>query len=67
MLFGSGVWGHRFGVVLHWQSGSGSSMGKLETLHRAMLHWVAAALQATRSSALYLITATLPLHGLITT
>ena len=61
MLFGCVVWGHSFGAVLSLRCASGSSVRKLDALHRSSLRWAVAAPISICNAALYLLTATLPL------
>ena len=61
MLFGCVVWGHCFGAVLSLRCAGGSSVRKLDALHRSSLRWAVAAPVSIRNAALYLLTATLPL------
>ena len=67
ILFGCLVWGHSFGtqLCLHGASGISGSVGKLEALYQASFRWALAAPMSTRGTSLYLLAATLPLHGLI--
>ena len=64
MVFGCVVWGHVFGVQLRLR-GAGGSAGKLEVLFKHTLRWAVRAPRTMRDAALYLITGTIPLHGLI--
>ena len=65
LLFGCIIWGHCFGIQLHLHGTGGtcSSVGKLETLNRALLRWVLAIPRSTHGTSLYLFIVMLPLHG----
>ena len=67
ILFGCVVWGHWFGMQLHFHGASrtSGSVGKLEALYRASLRWALAARKSICGISLYLLVATLPLHRLI--
>ena len=65
-LFGCIIWGHHFGIQLHLHGASGirSNVGKLEALYLDSLQWALATSKITCNASLYLLAATLPLHGL---
>ena len=66
MLFGCVAWGHSFGATLQLRNICGSSsIVKLDALHHAVLQWAIAAPPNTCSAAIYIMMATIPLHGLI--
>ena len=68
VLFFCIIWSHCFGTQLDLRDtgGTSGSVGKLEALYQASLRWALAAPRSTRVASLYLLAATLPLHGLIT-
>ena len=66
MFFGCVLWGYVFGVrCLLWEVAHGNA-GKLVVPYRSALRWEVAAPTHMRSTALYLLNHTIPLHGLIT-
>lgn len=66
LLFACTVWEHAFGTKLQLRTPVQSSCRKRSTLHTAALHWSIRVPSHTKLSVLYLLSNSLPLHGLIT-
>ena len=66
LLFACAVLGHAFGAKLQLRTPVQSSCRKLSVLHTAALRWSIRAPSHTRLSVLYLLSNSLPLHGLVT-
>ena len=66
LLFACVVWGHAFGAKLQLRAPAQSSCRKLSMLHTVALRWPIRAPSHTRLSVLYLLSNSLPLHGIIT-